>query len=279
MLAPALLALGFATLIWITAFVLQIYTLAAVHGFAQTAGVDPELKPGIVHRFLADAYARVDTLRPVVAAAIGGAALLAVAGAVLWARAGRVASHATLVIAAVLCALGVASFAATRAHAYDAAHLVSVEPGTGILDRESLGLAPRTKSCDAQASSMPVVTFADAVKLDRRVVGPEELRDQIITLRNNLLLLHPDAKRSRFRVLVVAPLETATERMLPFLRAIARADLSSIDAVSVRPDVLVTRTLGVLERPIVCIHPVALTGEWMPGSLSTWGALIGDPRQ
>ena len=144
------------------------------------------------------------------------------------------------------------------------------EPST----RETIATVPRVARCGEPVEQWPIVdTGGEGVKLNGKTVDAAALQDELRTLHNNHVLLHPNDPPTRWAVLLLAPSETPTQRLLPLFTAIRAAGFTDVDALVIVPHVDETRTLGPLDRPSLCKRTLVIDELDRARLPPTWAAL------
>jgi hypothetical protein len=199
------------------------------------------------------------------AAAVVGA----VVGLTVVAKQGVVYSRAMQAAALAVFVLGSASFALTRSRAHDAERPL-VPLGMGLLSpQQTIGLPqmlgvphdnPITWAATCpQGEWGPLVRVRKAgIELNGRPIADlEAFRVELVTLKNNYRLLHPDDELALSRSLAIDG-DVPTAQVAPILIALTQDGPAKLTYLIVQPEVAETRTLGNIDRPQTCAFPLAL---------------------
>ncbi len=250
------------------------YLLRVLHVFAAVPGVEPTEKGALLDAGLREAMGALLAARIAILALALPALACACVAAALWARRGRTAGNAAFAVAAAIFLVGAAAFVATRGEAADGEPLPPWNLAGNFVDPRELGGAPSSRRCGELQPNPVLALHADGAYFDGRPVAPDDYAEQLATLRNNYLLLHPEGDPAKVVTLLAAPSETPLARLAPYLRASAGRGMRGFVLVAVQPRFTDTRTLGRIDRPRMCALPFTVEDSGAPAArFRTWGDL------
>jgi hypothetical protein len=277
---PALAGIAGGTLVlWGTAVVTLLHGVALVNAFAVPDGLDPQAKFAFAAAAMAHAQQRAARGQLVVAGVSALGALLGVIAAVRAARQGRRAGGTTLALAALVAAGGVALFASTRRHAWDAAHVLPPIDASGLVSGDTIARAPRVTRCEQELQQAPVVDVADQIKIDGQVQTADGLVARLTALRETYVGLHgaDDPWSQHPLLLLLAPGDAPAERVAPVFAAARAAGYAEVEGAVVVPHDAETRTLGRITRQSQCARMLALYRPWAAPAGASWADVATRP--
>jgi hypothetical protein len=275
---PALLSIAGVTAVLVAlGIVTNAWGTTIVDTFAKVGGLDPEAKSPAVAAGVALAATLARRGQWVITATALVAALLALVAAVRAARAGRVVGQPALALALFVALGGGWLRSVTRARAWDAAHPLPVIEASGLVSGRLVGRVPRVAACPQPLVQAPIIQSDERLAIEGHDVdNVTELRDLLITLRNNHRLLHPNEPwPDDAPVILLAPGDFYARLLAPVFDATRAAGYGSIDAAVIVPHDIDTRTLGRLARSSQCAHRFSLSTPFTPPPAASWAQVTG----